>query len=359
MSGVLSRNSLEHAAAGTAGSVLATCLLFPLERLKTLSQLEDGAGSGLRDVCMRVLQDEGIMGFYRGCWPMLQTVGVSNFLYFFLFEGLKEPLAIAAGQPEGEVGPYETLLSSAIAGSLNMCLTEPLWRACIVVQARSRALSSRLRAMSSEFPPKSPKSPAGAGDVAAGVSSTPWERQITPLNKGRRNSNVFGMVAHISVAEGPRSLWRGLGSSLWLVVNPVIQFWVYDVLKAMRRSAVDVSSLEAFCMGAVAKAIATIATFPLQVAQSRLRAARDRGTDVDVRRPELQGMVPCLRAIVKESGFAGLFSGLLPKLLQTVTQAACMFAFYEKIHWAIRRYSRRHLRMTRRMRAMRRALRSQ
>lgn len=358
MSGVLSRNSLEHAAAGTAGSVLATCLLFPLERLKTLSQLEFGAGSGLHDVCMRVLQDEGVMGFYRGCWPMLQTVGMSNFLYFFLFEGLKEPLAIAAGQPEGEVGPYETLLSSAIAGSLNMCLTEPLWRACIVVQARSRALSDSLRKTSPEL---MAQSPAGAGDIAAGVSSMPApERQIslTTDSKGRRPGDVFGMVAHISMAEGPRSLWRGLSSSLWLVANPVIQFWVYDVLKALRRSAMDISSLEAFCMGAVAKAIATIATFPLQVAQSRLRAARDRGTDVDERKPELQGMVPCLRAIVKESGFAGLFSGLVPKLVQTVTQAACMFAFYEKIHWAIRRYSQRQLRMTRRMRALQRALRT-
>lgn len=329
--------------------MLATGLLFPLERLKTLLQLDFGSDSesaesrrksGLRDVCISVLQQEGFGGLYRGCWPMLQTVGVSNFLYFLLFEGLKEPLAIAAGRPQGEIGPYETLLSSAIAGSLNMCLTEPLWRACIVVQARSRALS---RALSSEFrkqstrEPATPVSPAGAGDIAAGLSINNERREV----QARRNSDVFVTVAQISEAEGSRSLWRGLGSSLWLVANPVIQFFVYDMLKSLRRRATDVSSLEAFCMGAVAKAVATVATFPLQVAQSRLRAARESGTCTDSRPPELQGMVPCLRAIFSESGLSGLFSGLLPKLLQTMTQAACMFAFYEKIHWSIRKFSKR------------------
>lgn len=297
--------------------MLATGLLFPLERLKTLLQLDFGSDSesaesrrksGLRDVCISVLQQEGFGGLYRGCWPMLQTVGVSNFLYFLLFEGLKEPLAIAAGRPQGEIGPYETLLSSAIAGSLNMCLTEPLWRACIVVQ-----------------------------DIAAGLSINNERREV----QARRNSDVFVTVAQISEAEGSRSLWRGLGSSLWLVANPVIQFFVYDMLKSLRRRATDVSSLEAFCMGAVAKAVATVATFPLQVAQSRLRAARESGTCTDSRPPELQGMVPCLRAIFSESGLSGLFSGLLPKLLQTMTQAACMFAFYEKIHWSIRKFSKR------------------
>ena len=49
--------------------------------------------------------------------------------------GFQEPLANFAGQPEGVVGPYETLVASALAGALNMAVTEPLWRACVIAQA--------------------------------------------------------------------------------------------------------------------------------------------------------------------------------------------------------------------------------
>jgi len=127
------------------------------------------------------------------------------------------------------------------------------------------------------------------------------------------------------------------------VTNPVIQFFAYDMLKAVRLKSVDVSTAEAFLMGALAKALATVITFPLQIAQSRLRAARGDTKGVALP-PELRGMVPCIRHVFREGGLPALYKGLWPKLVQTVTQAAFMFAFYEKIHWVIRRAARRGLR---------------
>mmetsp|Transcript_7086 Transcript_7086/g.21548 ORF Transcript_7086/g.21548 Transcript_7086/m.21548 type:complete len:330 (-) Transcript_7086:65-1054(-) len=312
MSAILSRYSVEHAVAGSTGTVLATLLLFPLERVKTLVQVQPGANLGVRQVLERVLREEGPDGLYKGCGPMLQTVGTSNFLYFLLFEGLKDWLAKAVGRPDGEVGPYETLTASAMAGALNMALTEPLWRACVIAQAQTRATVS---------------SPGGGGSVAIHAPT-----QVAP--------GAFGTVRRMWLAEGPGALWRGLGSSLWLVCNPVIQFFAYDLLKAARLNRADISSLEAFVIGAVAKAIATVLTFPLQVAQSRLRNAGGAASGGGGR-PELQGMIPCLRAVLQENGVGGLYFGLLPKLVQTVTQAAFMFAIYEKVHWAIRRLSRK------------------
>eukprot|EP00435_Cladocopium_sp_Y103_P022774 s3596_g5.t1 len=83
---------------------------------------------------------------------------------------------------------------------------------------------------------------------------------------------VFATVHQIWAQEGARALWRGLGTSLWLVTNPVIQFFAYDFLKALYVHAAEISAAEAFFIGAIAKALATLLTFPLQVAQSRLRA---------------------------------------------------------------------------------------
>mmetsp|Transcript_89813 Transcript_89813/g.257331 ORF Transcript_89813/g.257331 Transcript_89813/m.257331 type:complete len:337 (-) Transcript_89813:30-1040(-) len=320
MSGVLSRNSLEHAVAGSAGTCLASLILFPLDRVKTLIQLDPAAYPGLLAAFLKVLQAEGPRGLYKGCGPMLQTVSISNFLYFFLFEGLKDRLAIAFGQPEGSRGPYETLAASALAGSLNMVVTEPLWRACIVAQAHEQKRSASSASLLTD----------GGGLSGGSSGSSPRSAaQLAPLG-------VFGAVAGMWAEEGTSALWRGLGSSLWLVTNPVIQFFAYDMLKAIRLRSTDVSAAEAFLMGALAKALATVLTFPLQVAQSRLRAVRGQASLP----PELRGMVVCLQSVYRTNGVAGLYFGLVPKLLQTVTTAAFMFAFYEKIHVVIRRATR-------------------
>jgi len=286
--------------AGSTGTVLATLLLFPLERIKTLLMVGPDSRT-VASVCRRLLREGGFRTLYQGCLPTLETAGTSNFIYFFLFEGFKDWLSVALRSPE--MGSHEILLASAIAGSLNMLITEPLWRACVVAQARS--------------------------------SSSP----IFGDGKPAKCVGVFGTVLQLREAEGLAALWRGLGSSLWLVVNPVIQFFMYDFLREMRTNALgEVSSLEAFILGATAKALATVATFPLQVAQSKLRAHESQ--DVV---PEVRGMVSCLRALVRERGVLALYSGLLPKLLQTVTYAAFMFTFYEKVHWVIKRLFRRHL----------------
>lgn len=319
--------------AGSVGTIVATLLLFPLERVKTLMQTSAfGQNAGL--VLLRVLRDDGQRGLYRGCLPMVQTVGISQFLYFYLFQGFKEKFAEVVGRRPGKIGPYETLLASAMAGALNMVITEPLWRSCVVAQARTRSFDHI--------------SVVG-GDRHLASSSYPSElvgRRPSSIvqwvaSQAADGPGVFSVVYRTWTVEGPGALWRGLGSSLWLVSNPVIQFFAYDLLKALYLGDEAVSSVQAFVIGAIAKALATVATFPLQVAQSKLRAHKDQGGQG---RPELSGMVPCLKYIVRQAGMQGLFTGLWAKLLQTVTQTALMFAIYEKIHYAIRRANRQALR---------------
>jgi adenine nucleotide transporter 17 len=74
--------------------------------------------------------------------------------------------------------------------------------------------------------------------------------------------------------EGVASLWNGTVPSLILVSNPAIQFMTYEAIK--RRLHVmfgkqHLSGLVYFFVGAVAKAVATMATYPLQLVQTKLR----------------------------------------------------------------------------------------
>lgn len=340
--GIFSHGSLEHALAGSCGSMLATFLLYPLDRWKTLLQVaepsqrrEHSATASPRrkshsiEVLIAMFQNDGFFGVWGGCLPMLQTVGISSFIYFFLFEGLKTML-LSTRRRRGREGysSQVVLLASTLAAAVNVVLTEPLWRASVVLQS------------------------VGGGE-----------------------KSVLAAAINMGKAEGFHVLWDSLGTSLWLVCNPVVQFFTYDLLKeanARWSLRADVSGKEAFVLGAIAKAVATVVSFPLIVAQARLRAAsggpgsRRPSLSVPcpspvVKSPEplrlecsngtLQGeaqkfavtapsLISCLRELFRERGFRGLFLGLGPKLSQTVLTAAFMFMFYEKIYFVIRRASR-------------------
>jgi hypothetical protein len=74
--------------------------------------------------------------------------------------------------------------------------------------------------------------------------------------------------------EGVTSLWNGTIPSLILVSNPAIQFMTYEAIKRRLHAMCDkqhLSGLAYFFVGAVAKAVATVLTYPLQLVQTKLR----------------------------------------------------------------------------------------
>jgi adenine nucleotide transporter 17 len=74
--------------------------------------------------------------------------------------------------------------------------------------------------------------------------------------------------------EGVTSLWNGTVPSLMLVSNPAIQFMIYEAIKRRLHAVYgnrQLSGLVYFLAGAVAKAVATVMTYPLQLVQTKLR----------------------------------------------------------------------------------------
>eukprot|EP00957_Ditylum_brightwellii_P035084 2659898-Ditylum_brightwellii.AAC.1 len=144
----------------------------------------------------------------------------------------------------------KSLLASSFAGVMNVLLTNPLWVA-------------NLR-------------------IVQGNSLT--------KNRAQQNQSLWLEIMEIAKQEGILQLWSGTTASLLLVSNPAIQHFLYDVLKSklivwkqqrqrQQRGRGSMSSsgggkgmalmrpLEAFIIGAIAKAIATIVTYPMQLAQ--------------------------------------------------------------------------------------------
>lgn len=198
---------------------------------------------------------------------MLTSIGISNFIYFYSFHGLKSYL------PENiETTAQIDLIFSTIAGVINVVCTSPLW-----------VVNNRLK-----------------------------------MGKFNYCNGLLDGIIHIASTEGVKSLWSGLVPSLVLVSNPVIHFTVYEALK--RRVTVK-SAFAFFLLGAFSKTVATILTYPLQLAQTRQRLNANIHTST----------AALMLSILKRNGPSALFQGLETKILQTVLTAAVMFTSYEKI----------------------------
>jgi len=88
-------------------------------------------------------------------------------------------------------------------------------------------------------------------------------------------------------------------------------------------------------MGALAKMVATVVTYPLQIAQSRLRThrveSRPSANNAHSAEPVYSGTVDVLMKLYQKGGFLDWFRGMEAKLWQTVLTAAFQFSVYERI----------------------------
>lgn len=293
---LFSGGSLKHAFSGATGSVFAMATFYPLDTIRTRLQIDDKRkAKPTWKVIKELCEEEGIGTLYRGLVPVLSSLYCSNFVYFYTFHGIRK-LCLSKTMKQN---PTQDLLIGYFAGLVNSMITTPLWVA-----------NTRLKLQGIKF------------------------KQATEEDqKQRKYKGLFDALNRIAKEEGISALWSGIRTSFLLSGNPAIQFMAYESIKRFFnriKTASDgkikaISNLEYFIMGGTAKAIATVLTYPLQLAQCRLRAGKDkRGTSKE-------GLFKMLFSIYEEKGLLGLFKGLEAKLMQTVLTASLMFVVYEKL----------------------------
>jgi len=288
LSEVFSYEAFVHAVSGTAGGSISMTLFYPLDVIRTHQQVG-------KESIMSLLKEEGISSMYKGLAPVIASLAASNFVYFYTNNLFKVLVRKFSG--EKTVTVAQNLLVASLAGVVNVMTTCPMWVA-----------NTRLKLQSSK-------------------QNTLQESQ----NKQVPYTGLIDCMRRIYLEEGVQALWNGAGSSLMLVSNPTILFVVYDKVKAIidRRVKADgrkyLSSFEIFLTGAIAKALATIFTYPIQVAQSRQRANKDKSGST------FANTFKILADIFQADGVLGWFVGMNAKLIQTILTAAFQFLCYEQI----------------------------
>jgi solute carrier family 25 (peroxisomal adenine nucleotide transporter), member 17 len=315
----MSADAATEAVAAAAGSILSTVATYPLKTIYTLKALDaksSGASSapvdssGLAIQALRLLKNGSWRFLYAGLKPAVVETAVSSGVYFYLYSLLRQ-LAVArrrasSGTKSSNISIAESLMIAAVAGAGNMLITCPAQVVATQMQAQ-HAPSSR-------------------------------NRDHLPPSKG-----VLGTIKAVYDEGGITGFWKGLLPSLILVVNPAVQYMIYEELLKHRRrhkakalslrpdSAVKLDAGEIFATSALAKLGATFATYPMIVVKSRLQAMNKDNADL-----QYSGTWNAIATIYEQEGVAGFFKGLDTKLLQTVANAALMLMVKEQVYTATR-----------------------
>jgi len=215
---------------------------------------------------------------------------------------------------------------------------------------------------------------AGVGNVL--LTNPLWVTNMAIVSGTTKTQSLFREFLQLWKTRGPKQLWKGIDASLLLVSNPIIQFVCYEQFKRIilaskaRRQQqrngtkttnknktnvkATLGAAEAFVIAALAKAIATVCTYPLQLTQTLLRMSNNKNNNNNkqrsfikderddnydekdnnpLKRQQYKGTIDCLIQLytTNDAGYAAWFKGMRAKLLQTVLTAAFTFLTYEQI----------------------------
>jgi adenine nucleotide transporter 17 len=227
-----------------------------------------------------IIAREGVAGLYSGLSSALFGISVTNFVYYYWYEWTRaffETAAAKAGRASKKLTTVESMIAGAIAGSATVILTNPIW----VVNTRMTA-----RRNTSE-----------GGD---------GEKDTLPggTYKKEKKPSTIGTLLSLLRTEGPQALFAGVVPALVLVINPILQYTLFEQMKnAVERRRHRVTPTVAFFLGALGKLFATSVTYPYITVKSQMHVAGAAGG-------RKEGVIEAIRRVVREEGYAGLYKGI-------------------------------------------------
>ncbi|PLB43103.1 mitochondrial carrier [Aspergillus steynii IBT 23096] len=291
-------DNIAHALAGAGGGILSMILTYPLITLSTRAQVESKrAHSTTADAIRRIVQREGVSGLYSGLESALFGISVTNFVYYYWYEWTRsafEKAAVKSGRAAKKLTTVESMIAGAIAGSATVLLTNPIW-----------VVNTRMTARKSD------------SDEAALPGGHPKKSQTSTI------ATLISLLRQ----EGPKALFAGVLPALVLVINPILQYTIFEQLKNMVERRRRMTPKDAFYLGALGKILATSLTYPYITVKSRMHVASKDGP-----KESLNGSV---KRIIKEEGYMGLYKGIGPKVTQSAITAAFLFAFKDVLYDAM------------------------
>ncbi|KAJ2796833.1 hypothetical protein H4R21_004558 [Coemansia helicoidea] len=284
---------LGHAISGAGSSALALLLIYPLDTIKTRLQVQTRARGDHEtlkdplDAVRKIVVNEGVGGLYAGLATNLASQLINGFAYFYAYSTVRK-LALRTLSVDGlSLSTVAELAVGAVAGMACQVVTLPVG----VVATRQQ--------------------------TAHHTERVPWRQTVRE-------------IVH---AEGIGGLWAGFRPAMLLCANPAITYGVFERAKTallQDQARKSLTSAEAFWVGAVAKTLATVITYPYIMAKVRLqwRPSKEElavgGQDV-----VYKSAADVLRKVFWRDGVAGWYQGMQTQIIKAVITQALMLMINE------------------------------
>ena len=230
----------------------------------------------------KIMADEGVSGLYSGMGGALLGVGSTNFAYFYWYSVVRSLYTFYQTVPKHPSTAVELSLGAA-AGAIAQVFTIPV--------------------------------------------SVITTRQQTQ-GKGERKGLIDTGKDVVHSEDGWSGLWRGLKASLVLVVNPAITYSAYQRLKDLFfPGRTNLRPWEAFFLGAMSKAMATIVTQPLIVAKVGLQSK----PPPDRNGKPFKSFVEVMEYIIEHEGPLSLFKGIVPQITKGIIVQGILMMIKERM----------------------------
>jgi hypothetical protein len=275
-------DAVAHSLAGTGGSIIAMCVIYPLDRVRAHQQVDKSKTKQLLpfNTLAEIVRKEGWRGLYKGLPATLTAIGISSAVYFFWYHLLMK----AATRRSRSLGTLANLLIAFVAGAINCTCTNPLW------VVTSRLQNQRKRESEAQSPLTEALSPAEArtgalrelfesfdmdGSGYVGLSEL---LRVGRVYLGTMDADRDGRV---SKAEFEAHLDK---------VMPQEKESFCEALESLRAAA----------------------------AGARAAVGKHQGAIIPMNQPRYNGVADGLRKIMEEEGVAALFKGAVPRPLLTL-----------------------------------------
>ncbi|KAG4389015.1 hypothetical protein GLYMA_09G281200v4 [Glycine max] len=340
-------NAIANGLAGAGGGIIAQIITYPLQAVNTRQQTErtlkrnkqsftsnSTTAPGTLLQIFQVIGTEGWGGLYSGLKPSLLGTAASQGIYYYFYQVFKnKAVTIAAaqkvkGRGDGTVGMFGWLVVAAIAGSLNVLFTNPIW----VLVTRMQTHTQAQRKIMEEK-----KEALRKAASESTIADSTLQDKLAELNSIKpRPYGTIHAANEVYNEAGIVGFWKGVIPALIMVCNPSIQFMIYESsLKHLREKRAakkqgntSISALEVFLVGAIAKLGATVSTYPLLVVKSRLQAKQEIGGSSSLR---YSGTFDAVLKMIRYEGLPGFYKGMSTKIVQSVFAASVLFMVKEEL----------------------------
>ncbi|KAJ0103650.1 hypothetical protein Patl1_06536 [Pistacia atlantica] len=282
-------DALINGLAGAGGGIIAQLITYPLQTVNTRQQTErdlkkEKRKLGTVEQMCQVVKHEGWERLYGGLAPSLVGTAASQGVYYYFYQIFRNRAEAKAlehkrkGFGDGSVGMFSSLVVAALAGCVNVLLTNPIWVVVTRMQTHTKV---------------SKKSQPSQIEAVTQDEVIPAALEPPPYGTSHVIQEIYGEA-------GFWGFWKGVFPTLIMI----------------------------FLLGALAKLGATVVTYPLLVVKSRLQAKQFKTGD---KRHQYKGTMDAILKMIRYEGFNGFYKGMSTKIVQSVLAAAVLFMVKEEL----------------------------